>query len=82
MPAALVRADRRALAVALVGHVDRASRLALASLLMDADLSVRQAAGATLTVSFGERLVFDPLWDESRRRVVAERLRALHHRRP
>ena len=73
---------RQALAAALAGRGDGRSIDALARLLTDADTGVRIAAGAALFRTVGERIPFDPEWPESRLRQAADRLKALHNRKP
>lgn len=75
-------AVRVALADACLGRVDRTSLGVLADLLVDADRSVRLAAGAALFRTLGRRIEYDPDWPASRLRVAAEQLRALHNRAP
>jgi spermidine synthase len=85
MPQALVAAardpgvDKVALAHGLRGHRGAHERAVLADLLMDERREVRDAAGITLRASFGDRVPYDPLWEESRRRVAADQLRAMHN---
>ncbi|HLQ37899.1 MAG TPA: hypothetical protein VK348_08865, partial [Planctomycetota bacterium] len=75
-------ADRIALLEALAGRLDRRSITVLADLLQDDELPVRTAAAAALFRCVGDRVAYDPEWPETERRAAAERLRALHNRRP
>ncbi len=55
---------------------------ALAILALDADRNVRVAASAAAFRAFGAAAAFDPDASESERQRAADRLRALHNRRP
>jgi hypothetical protein len=85
MPEALAAAPRDTsadaieLARGLGGHRGARERAALADLLMDQRPEVRDAAGITLRASWGDRVPYDPRWEESRRRVASEQLRAMHN---
>jgi hypothetical protein len=82
-PAALDRvlggtaAERKSLAAALGGRVLPPDRRLLARLLLDSDLEVRRVAGVALFAVAGDRIPFDPEWDEPRRRGAAAALEQL-----
>jgi hypothetical protein len=73
---------RLALARALRDHRGRRACAALADLLEDGSLDVRLESAVSLFSAWGERVPYDPEWDESRRRAAAEQVRSLHNRRP
>lgn len=76
-------ADRRqGLASALADRRGPEAVGALADLLVDAEREVRVAAAAALFRTVGDQLRYDPDAPESEWRRTAERLRALHNRRP
>ena len=72
-------AERIELGRVLRGHRGARAAAVLAELLLDPDLVVRTEAGVTLFGTWGERVPYDPQWDESRRRTAAEKLRSLHN---
>ena len=75
-------AQRRALAEHLSGRREPAACALLARLLVDGDVEVRRAAGASLTAVAGDRIPYDPDASEAERARAADALRRLHNPPP
>jgi spermidine synthase len=71
--------QRVALAEALAGRTDAASREALADAMVDRELAVRTAAAASVYKTLGAGFSYDPAADEAVLRAAAERVRRLHN---
>lgn len=84
--ALLASADDPALRIRFVEALDgrRGARVAavLADLALDENRSVRVAASVAAFRAFGASAAFDPDASETERQRAADRLRALHNRRP
>lgn len=74
--------DRSQLMEALAYHQDPRAIDLLAAGLLDAERSVRAAAGAALGRVAQGRIAYDPDWQQSARQDAAAKLRALHNRAP
>lgn len=74
--------ERSQLMEALAYHQDPRAIDLLAAGLLDAERSVRAAAGAALVRVAQGKIAFDPDWSQSARQDAAAKLRALHNRAP
>ncbi|MCR9243753.1 MAG: hypothetical protein NXI31_01890 [bacterium] len=74
--------ERQGLAGVLAGRRDERSLAALAALMLDPELAVREAAARAVPITGRGRIEFDPKWGYGKRFVAAERVRVLHNRAP